>query len=240
MQLFSNYNIKTVLHYAPLHYVTHIARTAALKSKPALIRDGFEERHFRSKSRNRDVCRGFGNYAFLTLDVHPRILKAKLKAGFPHVAIEVPVDAFENMNYHLCRYNVAMTRQLRRCGKPGWKECESNGRYYGTKQIPIAVTDRDKNALLSKHYGNGTMIEVLVPNQLNLPLNTRITCYHHDDTAVVHSILDALKRCWIISEEQPPCLYNRNDEYISAVADYVDLALKSPAWRGNGLEFDNV
>ena len=60
--------------------------------------------------------RGFGNYAFLTLDVHPRILKAKLKAGFPHVAIEVPVDAFENMDYHLCRYNVAMTRQLRRFG----------------------------------------------------------------------------------------------------------------------------
>ena len=81
----------------------------------------------------------------------------------------------------------------------GWKECESNGRYYGTKQIPIAVTDRDKNALLSKHYGNGTMIEVLVPNQLDLPHNTRITCYHHDDKAVVHSILDALKRCWILS-----------------------------------------
>ena len=84
------------------------------------------------------------------------------------------------------------------------------------------------------------MIEVLVPNQLELPPNTRITCYHHDDKAVVCSILDALKRCWIISEEQPPCQYNRKDQYVSAVADYVDLTLKSPAWRGNGLEFDNV
>ena len=138
MQVFIHHGIEKVLHYAPLHYVTHIARTQALKSKQALTCEGFEVSHFRSKSRCSDVRRGFNEYAHMTLAERPPILMAKLKGGFPHVAIEVPVEAFENTEYHLCRYNIAMTRRLRRCGKPGWPASESNGRYYDDKQIPIA------------------------------------------------------------------------------------------------------
>ena len=62
MQLFIHHGIEKVLHYAPLHYVTHIARTQALKSKQALTCEGFEVSHFRSKSRRSDVRRGFGDY----------------------------------------------------------------------------------------------------------------------------------------------------------------------------------
>ena len=165
---------------------------------------------------------------------------AKLKGGFPHVAIEVPVEAFEHTEYHLCRYNIAMTRQLRRCGKPGWPESESNGRYYGDKQIPIAKTSNDQNALLWRHYRQGSMIEVLVPIQLSLPRNTKITCYHSDDTAIARRVLQTYGSSWTLSEEPLGDLYHRNDEYVSAVMDYVDRALRCPGWRGNGLEFDNV
>ena len=62
MQLFVNHGIVKVLHYAPLHYVTHIAQTQALKSKQVLTCDGFEVTHFRSKSRRSDVRRGFNEY----------------------------------------------------------------------------------------------------------------------------------------------------------------------------------
>ncbi|MDE0087270.1 MAG: hypothetical protein OXU23_16230, partial [Candidatus Poribacteria bacterium] len=229
-----------VSHYAPLHYVTHIVQTHSLKSKKALISDGFEESHFRSKSRSSDVQRGFEEYVFMTLEDRPRILMAKLKRGFPHVAIEVPVEAFENTEYHLCRYNVAMTRRLRRDGMPGWPENDNNGRYYGTKQIPIAITNDDKNALLLSHYGQGTMIEVLVPSQFSLPHNTKITCYHSDDTAIARRILDSYECTWTLSEELPGCLYHRNDQYVTSVINYISHALESPDWRGNGLEFDNV
>ena len=240
MQLFAKYDIEIVSHYAPLHYLTHIARSVALKSKPALIADGFDKSHFRSKSRCNDVRRGFGEYAFLTLDLHPRIVMAKLKGGFPHVAIEVPVDAFEYQTHHLCRYNVAMTRRLRRFGSPGWPESGGNGRYYGHKQIPIAVDDNEKNALLDKHYKKGTMIEVLVPGQLDLPPNTRISCYDRADAAVVRRILKATRCNWIVSVETPPGPYHRSRRHVSAVVEYIDKALASPDWLGNGLDFDNV
>ena len=240
MQLFIHHGIKKVLHYAPLHYVTHIARTQALKSKQALTCDGFATSHFRSKSRCSDVRRGFGEYVHMTLAEHPPILMAKLKGGFPHVAIEVPVEAFENTEYHLCRYNIAMARQLRRCGKPGLPESESNGRYYDDKQIPIAKKSNDQNALLCRHYRQGPMIEVLVPIQLSLPRNTKITCYHSDDIAIARRILRAHGSSWTFSEPPLGDLYHRNDEYVSAVMDYVDRALRCPGWRGNGLDFDNV
>jgi hypothetical protein len=83
--------IETVHHYAPLHYLPFIARSEAILSKPSLKKNGFGSTHLRSMSKKQDVARGFGDYAHLTLDPEPQILKAKLAAGFPHLAINVPV-----------------------------------------------------------------------------------------------------------------------------------------------------
>jgi adenylosuccinate synthase len=95
MAVLEESGVNYVHHYAPLHYLPFIARSGALLGKPSLAAAGFAANHLRSKSSVHDVKRGFGAYAFLTLDPTPRILGAKLMAGFPHIGIAVPVAAVE-------------------------------------------------------------------------------------------------------------------------------------------------
>jgi hypothetical protein len=160
--------VEDVYHYMPLHYLPFIARDKRLRTKPSLKKVGFNERHFRSKSHKHDTARGFYEFAFLTLDPNPRILNAKLAGGFPHIELAIPTSCVECVEYSLSRFNIAMTRQLRRDGKPGFPESAANGRYYGNRQVPIAYTYDDKLQLLRNNLGK-RMIEVLLHS--DLPLN---------------------------------------------------------------------
>ena len=239
MGVLQDQGVTWVHHYAPLHYLPFIARARALLSKPSLQRAGFTTSHLRSKSSKHDILRGFGDYAFLTLDSQPRILRAKLAAGFPHIAIAVPAVAVENSTYSLCRFNVAMTRFLRRNGKPGFPESATNGRYYDDHHIPVARTVTDKNAMLSKHLAN-TMIEVLIHGDLILPDETVVHCYANADASIARRVLTETQRPWIIDLSAPPSNYPRSNMYANAVDDFIRTALANPDWRGNGLEFDRV
>ena len=165
MGVLSANGVKTVQHYAPLHYLPFIARARAIMSKPSLDAAGFKPSHLCSMSRRQDVARGFGSYAHMTLDRQPKILQAKLRAGFPHLALNVPVASIEAATFSLCRFNVAMTRQLKRGERSGAPESKTDGRYYLGHQIPIARTKEDKTAMLAKHLPLGTMIEVLHPRR---------------------------------------------------------------------------
>src|ERR1700754_384545 len=138
MGILQNAGVTNAYHFTPLHYLPFIAQSASLKSKPSLAADGFAATHLRSMSNAQDVTRGFGAYTHLTTDASPRILKAKLAAGFPHVGVSVPVPHVDNVEYSLCRFNVAMTRYLRKGSKKGFPESPTNGRYYKGHQIPIA------------------------------------------------------------------------------------------------------
>jgi hypothetical protein len=231
--------VEVVHHYTPLHYLPFIARDRALLTKPSLAAKGFTPSHLRSKSSHHDVARGFGEYGFLTLERHPRILAAKLKSGFPHIDVLVPPAAVEQCTFDLCRFNVAMTRQLNRGEKSGFQESDTNGRYYGAQEIPVARTDSDKRAMLRKHYGH-TMIEVLIHGDLNLPNATRIQVYASDDEALAESVLNALGVAWTVELVQPPGPYPRSITYAQAVDEFVQKALDDPTWLGNGLEFDKV
>jgi len=240
MKLFTDYGINFVPHFAPLHYLPFIARTRSLKSKPALLSHGFLHSHFRSKSKKHDIDRGFGKYAFLTLSQNPRIVIAKLRGGFPHIAINAPAHAFEDVDFDLCRYNVAMARRKPTSPQGGFPESDTNGRYYDGKTLPIARTSLDKQRLLEKHYPAGTMIEVLVRDQLPLPEDTTISCYAPGDLAIAEGVFEALGVHWQIQLAAPPGDYNRDLQHVEAVEDFVQLALNDPLWRGNGIEFDNV
>jgi len=231
--------VEWVHHYAPVHYLPFIARAQKLMCKPSLKNAGFPKSHLRSKSSSSDVARGFGEYAFLTLDPKPRILSAKLSAGFPHLAIAVPVNAIESSEYRLCRYNVAMTRYLRRDGKSGHEESESNGRYYCRHQIPIAKSEAEKRSLLEKHL-HKTMIEVLICGDLPLPDTTEVRCFSEPDLLLVKKVLRASGAAWKHEEISPPENYPRNASYAKSVEQFIDEALENPSWRGNGLEFDRV
>ena len=234
-----NHNLEFVHHYAPLHYLPFIARASALLGKPSLRKAGFPLSHLRGKSCQQDVARGFGKYAFLTLDPQPRILRAKLAGGFPHIAIAVPVAAVEATTYSLCRFNVAMTRFLRRLGKPGFPESATNGRYYDPHQIPVARTIADKNAMLDKHLAN-TMIEVLIHGDIQLPEETVIHCYSDADAKLARRVLETTGCPWKVHVAAAPGAYARKDKHVRAVEDFIEQALKNPDWRGNGLEFDRV
>ena len=239
MGLLSEEGVNVVHHYTPLHYLPFIGRDRALRTKPSLAAKGFAPSHLRSKSSPHDVSRGFGKYGFLTLERHPQILAAKLKGGFPHVDIMVPADVVDGTTYDLCRYNVAMTRQLRRGGKPGFSEAETNGRYYDTHQIPVARTDSDKRAVLRKHYDH-TMIEVLMHHDLPLPDETRVQVYSSGDEALAKSTLNALQVPWAVELVDPPGPYLRSSTYAQAVDEFIQKALSDPSWLGNGLEYDKV
>lgn len=208
-------------------------------SKPALIRAGFLSSHFRSKSWHQDENRGFGEYAFLTLDTAAKILKAKLNAGFPHIGVLLPAKDFDDISFDLCRYNVAMTRQLKRGNKSGFPESVSNGRYYPGKQIPIARTLEEKRTLLEKHYPS-TMIEVLVPGHLELSDKTIIRVFSIEDQKIAQQALKVLNCNWAVECATPPGTYNRSSKHSTDVDNFIKASLIDPNWRGDGLEFDRL
>jgi hypothetical protein len=238
MGMLANHGVQAVFHYAPLHYLVFIARSKALKGKPTLKKEGFKDSHLRTKSRGIDVARGFGSYAHLTLHAAPAILKAKLHAGFPHISVAAPVTAVDAVPFSLCRYNVAMARQLRHDGVGGFPESPINGRYYNGHQLPIARTPEDMSSMLNHHLAVGTMIEVLVHGDLPLPDGTRIICYANVDADIAQGVFDELESSWKIEVREPPSTYARNDHFAKAVSDFTELALNDASWRGNGLEFD--
>lgn len=240
MGALSNHAITDVRHYAPLHYLPFIARSNSLMCKPSLAKAGYNTTHYRSMSHGQDVTRGFGNYAHLTLDHEPRILKAKLTAGFPHIAVSIPAEAVDAVDFSLCRFNVAMTRMLRRGDMPGHKESPRNGKYYSGHEIPIARTSSEQDAMLSHPLNANTMIEVLIHGDLLLPTTTRIICYSHEDAAMVQNILAQMDRPWNVKVTVPPTRYQRSQVHIRSVAEFIEQAVADPAWRGNGLEFDRL
>jgi hypothetical protein len=239
MNLLKEEGVDYVYHYTPLHYLTFIGRDQKILSKPSLENNGFAKNHLRSKSYRQDIARGFGDYAFLTIDTTPRILDAKLRAGFPHIGISIPSEAIDQCDYRLCRYNVAMTRYLKRGSNNGFPENSSNGRYYDDHQIPVAKLPSDKRALLKKHLGR-SMIEVLIKGDLPLPIGTVIDVYRNADKVLVGSILQQLDVKWSIEIKQPPSVYSTNVSYDNSVERFVDRALRDAEWRGDGLEFDRV
>ncbi|UGV25055.1 hypothetical protein E0H22_04805 [Rhodopseudomonas boonkerdii] len=238
MGTLSDQGIEDVRHYAPLHYLPFIARSNSLMRKPSLAAAGFPKTHYRSMSNGQDVVRGFGDYAHLTLDLEPRILKAKLAAGFPHIAISIPVAAVDAVDHSLCRFNVAMTRKLRRGNMPGHDESTRNGKYYEGHEIPIARTINEKTTMLSHPLNARTMIEVLIHDDLLLPTNTKIISYSDEDFKVTKNILTQLGSPWSVDLTHPPSNYPRSDLHSKSVADFIAQALADPSWRGNGLEFD--
>jgi hypothetical protein len=240
MPVLANHQIDAVHHYAPLHYLIFIARSRSILSKPSLRKAGFTNSHLRSMSHGQDVARGFGGYSHLTIDAQPRILRAKLAAGFPHVAINIPSSEIDAVPFSLCRFNVAMTRQLRRAGKDGFPESKTNGRYYAGHQIPIARTDTDKSAMLQKHLQENTMIEVLVHGDFNLSDETSIDCFAAEDAKIARQILSSLNCKWRVKVEKPPGPYPRDSTHVAAVTEFIQKAEDDPDWRGNGLEFDRL
>ena len=240
MSILQDAGITDVYHYTPLHYLPLIARVRALLSKPLIRARGFAEDHFRSMSHRHDIARGFGSYAFLTLHPAPPILKAKLSAGFPHICIRIPVAAVDRVPFDLCRFNVAMTRRLRRNGKTGFPESATNGRYYGDLEIPIARSSSDKAAMLARYAGSEAMIEVLIPGELHLPDDTSILCFSQQDHDLAADILSAHQLKWRLTLLGPPCQYVRRASYASSVEKFVAKALASTSWSGDGLEFDRV
>ena len=240
MGILTQNGVDAIHHYTPLHYLPFIARSGKLLGKPALANAGFAASHLRSMSSQQDIQRGFGEHGFLTLDEHPRILASKLNAGFPHIGILVPASSIEQGAFALCRYNVAMTRYLRRFGKPGFEESATSGRYYDERQIPIALEASDKAAMLKKYVGSDTMIEVLTYDDLVLPAETKVVVFSQADAVIAKKVLETLNVSWSVVLTEPPGEYHRRQDYVASVSDFISEALADPDWRGNGLEFDRV
>jgi hypothetical protein len=193
--------------------------------------------HFRSKSWRLDVSRGFGNYIHLTTVNFPPILDAKLNGGFPHVCLSIPSADLGNVPYDLCRFNVAMSRYLRRDEKVGSPECERNGYYFDQKQIPIARTPEQQKALLERN--KGSMIEVLREQDLYLTEHTSVSVFSASDREAVKEILDNFDCHWDVSLSNQRN-YLPKEIYVEECQNFIAHSLENPLWKGNGLEFDKV
>ena len=167
----------------------------------------------------------------------PPILKAKLSGGFPHICFSVPSSALDNLDFDLCRYNVAMSRQLRRNGKPGFNEGPENGWYYGQRQIPIARTEAEQSQLIQSR--NGEMLEVLCKSTIALPNETCVSVFSGNDREVALQTLGHLDVDWTVSLSNAPD-YQVRREYSSACQQFIETSLEDSHWKGNGLEFDKV
>lgn len=238
MTLLSNQKINFIFHYAPLHYLPLIGRSKNLLSKNALIDAGFNETHFRSTSKRQDFKRGFSDYVHLTIDDSPGILQSKLKGGFPHFRISVPASYIDNLDYHLCRYNIAKGRYLLE-RKTALKESCSNGKYYPGKSIPTAETSEERESLLKANLGKN-MIEVLIPNQLELPEDTILSFYNSEDLDIGKKILGEIGSDWETNLLNQFKNYKHKNTHIIKVKEFLDKSISDPRWKGNGLEFDKV
>jgi len=152
----------------------------------------------------------------------------------------VPAPEIEKTQFSLCRYNVAMARQLRRDDKPGFPESAANGRYFADIKLPIAKTLDDKRAMLSKHLPAGTMIEVLIHGDLPLPENTEIVCFADDDANIARDILARISCPWPVRVEEGPGPYCRSNKHVNDVVAFIERVMSDPGWRGNGLDFDRL
>lgn len=238
MNVLYEHGILSAFHYAPLHYLAFITRAKALYSKTELGRLGFSDTHFRSTSRQQDAVRGFANYVHLTLQEFPPIVAAKLKRGFPHFTIEVPTQNLREAEYDLCRYNIAKTRYLRRGDKAGVNPGQENGFYHGRMQIPIARGPHQQNALLEANYGKN-MIELLVPNRMHLPEQTKLHFHHRADLQMAVDLLEK-QLPWVCVMAAPNHQYSPDKKHFQSVQAFFKHTLDNPNWRGNGLEFDRL
>lgn len=227
-----------VYHYAPLHYLPFIARSRLLLSKRRLRAAGYDLSHFRSTSRGQDNARGFDNYVHLMLTQFPPILISKLSRGFPHFEIQIPVTHLERREFHLCRYNIAKSRYLKRPGATAPVECAANGWYHGDKQLPTAESIEECEALLNGSAGK-RVIEALVPS--NLPLGRDITLlfFSRDERDLAKEVLRDLNVPWK-TEMAETKFYAPKREYRLRVRQFIRTAAADPAWFGDGLEYDRV
>src|SRR5690606_8183779 len=240
MSVLADNGVQRVYHFSPLHYLAFIARSRSLLSKPRLLQCGCGVLHFRSMSRKQDVARGFAKYVHMTLHEYPRIARSKLASGFPHLRIEVPAVDVDQQRFDLCRYNIAMTRYLRRHGSCGLRESATNGRYYAPQQVPTARTKADKAAMLKKYMGRDTVVEVLVENEMPLPAETTVSCFSRADEQVAKRVAEVFDAPWNIVLADPAGPYPRRASYAMEVEEFLDRVVEDPDWRGSGLEFDRV
>lgn len=208
-------------------------------SKNCLRAVGFNNNHFRSTSKKQDAGRGFVNYAHLTTCSFPLMFKTKLSAGFPHVAIRIPSTELDNVDFELCRFNVAKTRRLRRGNKSGHDTGPAYGQYYDDMEIPIARSDGEKNGLLKGNYPQGRMLEVLVNGQLDIGDRAEVIAFCSQDFVTVEKLQDGIET-ELSCSLRDDISYDPNPEYTSLCRDFLNQSVKEPDWRGNGLEFDKV
>jgi hypothetical protein len=235
--LLADFRIREVYHYAPVHYLAFIARSGNLLSKEALLKAGFTNRHFRSTSKKQDEERGFARYVHLTLEPHPPILKAKLNSGFPHFEISIPAHFFEQIEYLLCRFNIAKARYFRGA-KQEPVACDANGRYFEDMRLPVAVSIAEREALLRHNVGK-QMIELLVRDRVPLPKEARFRFFHDNDQEVASDALRRLGAPYVV-ERDKRLNYKPCREYEAAVREALDKSIADVTWRDTRIEFDRV
>jgi hypothetical protein len=235
--LLARNGVNAVFHYAPVHYLVFVTRAKALLSKDELIRRGFTRSHFRRTSQRTDRERGFSKYVHLTVNAFPKILRAKLKAGFPHFEFRIPAGYIDTTSFHLCRYNIAKSRNPK-LGKSPAPEGPATGYYQSGKLIPTAETLEECESLLKANLGTN-MIEVLIPDELRLPNETELIFFSESDIELARDLLREMNVAWRVGVAAG-YTYTAASFYRTKVEQFLERARQRPEWKGDGLDFDRL
>jgi hypothetical protein len=234
----SEHGIERIVHYAPMHYLPFIARSRALKSKSALRQEGFTDTHFRSTSRRQDSLRGFSWAVHLSTLSSPPILRAKLRAGFPHFEVAVPSRAVEAVGFDLCRFNIAKARYFRGA-KRAPEESGTNGRYRDGMSLPIARTSEEQRSMLGAWGGGAFMLEVLVNHMLPLDDGCQLRFFSSEDIRRAECVLTKVGADFTVRRASG-LEYEPSSEYVRLCDEALQRALAEPTWKGSGIEFDRI
>ena len=225
-----------MFHITPLHYLPLILRQGQLLSKSQLISKGFTSGHFRKTSQKSDIDRGFGNYIHLSLQEWPPILKSKLSKGFPHIRFRIKSSKLPKQ-FDLCRYNIARNRNVKD-GKTPATESPKNGFYYENLRVPVARQYEDQIAMLN--CSKNQMIEVLIPQILNIDGSTEIECFSAQDLSIVLKTTKHLDVDLKVNQRKLDFAYPKHDDFRQSVSEQIIQYLNKPDWKGDGLDFDKL
>ena len=92
---------------------------------------------------------------------------------------------------------------------------------------------------LAQNINKGNMVEILVPNALDLTLPVSVVAFSDQDAELIRATLLELNVEWLTECIQTD-LYEQRPEYATSCKKFLRRTLDDPEWFGDGLEFDKV
>ena len=153
--------------------------------------------------------------------------------------LKIDVSLIDNVEFMLCRYNIARMRNHKDSNKPV-RPSKYNGEYHDDFKVPVAREHSEKVDLLLPRFSRGQEVEVLIESELDLGNDAEVICFHEEDYRLARCALGLVSRQWTAVLDRRPINYCRKSKFADRCSEFLHRAALCPDWRGNGLDFDKL